>query len=81
MREGRLNSRLYIGLDAGTSLTKAAIFDLDGRELAVAEKPTAVQRPRPGWSEIDPGEAWAAAVEVVAGVVRDSGVDLSLIHI
>ncbi len=57
MREGRLNSRLYIGLDAGTSLTKAAIFDLDGRELAVAEKPTAVERPRPGWSEIDPGEA------------------------
>ncbi|MEQ8452323.1 MAG: FGGY-family carbohydrate kinase [Nitratireductor sp.] len=74
-----MNSRLYIGLDAGTSLTKAAIFDLDGRELAVAEKPTAVQRPRPGWSEIDPGEAWAAALEVVAGVVRDSGVDPGLI--
>jgi len=65
----------FLGLDAGTSLIKAAIFDLDGRELAVAERPTTVHRPHPGWSEIDPAKAWAAAVEVIAGVVRQSRLD------
>lgn len=65
----------FLGLDAGTSLTKAAIFDLEGRELAVAERPTAVHRPHPGWSEIDPAEAWDAATEVIARVVRESGLD------
>lgn len=70
-----MSGRLYIGLDAGTSLTKAALFDLGGRELAVAEKPTAVQRPHPGWSEIDPEEAWNAALHVLRQVVAESGVE------
>jgi len=70
-----MTGRVFLGLDAGTSLTKAALFDLAGRELAVAEMPTSVSRPRPGWSEIDPGEAWAAAVAVLRRVVADSGVD------
>lgn len=70
-----MSGDFYLGLDAGTSLTKAAIFDLTGREIAVAEKPTAVRRPHPGWSEIDPDEAWAAAVDVIRRVVATSGVD------
>lgn len=65
----------FLGLDAGTSLIKAAIFDLDGRELAVVERPTTVHRPHPGWSEIDPSEAWAATTEVIARVVCESGLD------
>lgn len=66
---------LFLGLDAGTSQTKAALFDLEGRELAVAEVPTMISRPRPGWSEIDPQIACEAAIEVLRRVVRDSGVD------
>jgi sugar (pentulose or hexulose) kinase len=65
----------FLGLDAGTSLIKAAIFDLGGRELAVAERPTTVHRPHPGWSEIDPSEAWTATTEVIARAVRESGLD------
>lgn len=67
--------RHFLGLDAGTSLTKAALFDIAGREIAVAEMPTAVGRPQPGWSEIDPEEAWAASVAVLRRVVAESGVD------
>ena len=70
-----MSGDFHLGLDAGTSLTKAAIFDLSGREIAVAEKPTAVRRPHPGWSEIDPDEAWKAAVDVIRRVVATSGVD------
>ena len=32
-----MSDHLYIGLDAGTSLTKAAIFDLAGNQLAEAQ--------------------------------------------
>jgi sugar (pentulose or hexulose) kinase len=70
-----VSGEFYLGLDAGTSLTKAAIFDLTGREIAVAEKPTVVRRPYPGWSEIDPDEAWAAAADVMRRAVAASGID------
>jgi sugar (pentulose or hexulose) kinase len=66
---------LFLGLDAGTSLTKAGLFDLQGHELAVAEVGTSVNRPRAGWSEIEPEIAYEAAIEVLRRVVRESGVD------
>lgn len=66
---------LFLGLDAGTSQTKAGLFDLEGRELAVAEVATAVNRPRAGWSEIDPEIAYEAAIEVLRRVVQEAGVD------
>lgn len=72
-----MTDSLYIGLDAGTSLTKAAIFDLSGRQYCEAQRRTIVRRPQTGWSELDPEEAWTAALEVIAEVVRDSGVDVS----
>ncbi len=66
---------LFLGLDAGTSQTKAGLFDLEGRELAVAEMATVVNRPRTGWSEIDPEIAFEAAIDVLGRVVRESGVE------
>ncbi|MBX9463688.1 MAG: hypothetical protein KL840_12155 [Aquamicrobium sp.] len=75
-----MSDHLYIGLDAGTSLTKAAIFDLAGNQLAEAQHRTTVLRPHPGWSELDPAEAWKAALDVLGRVVRESGVDASRIR-
>ncbi len=75
-----MTDSLYIGLDAGTSLTKAAIFDLSGRQHCEAQRRTTVLRPNSGWSELDPEAAWTAALEVIAEVVRDSGVDVSRIR-
>lgn len=74
-----MSDALYIGLDAGTSLTKAAIFDLEGNQYGEAQRRTTVLRPHFGWSELDPQETWNAAVDVIARVVRESGVDKSLI--
>ncbi len=70
-----MTGALYIGLDAGTSLTKAAIFDLGGRQLGEAQRRVAVHRPHFGWSELDPRETWNAALDVIGRVVRESGVD------
>ena len=71
---------LFIGLDAGTSLTKACIFDLDGNQLGEAQRRTAVLRPHPGWSELDPRECWNATLDVIGRVVRESGIEVSRIR-
>ena len=50
-----------LGLDIGTSGTKALLIDEDGRVLATASAPHTVQRPAPGHSEQD-AEKWYTAV-------------------
>ena len=68
-------SGLLLGVDAGTSRCKAAVFDAEGREIATASRSTRLQRPHPGWSELDPEEAWNAAVAVMREAVEKAGVD------
>jgi sugar (pentulose or hexulose) kinase len=62
-----------LGLDAGTSVTKAAIFDGSGRQIAAATRRIRVDRPHPGWSETDPEAAWSAACTVIREVIAASG--------
>jgi sugar (pentulose or hexulose) kinase len=66
-------ARLFIGLDAGSSVCKAGLFSLDGRQLAEASCRTPLSRPQAGWSELDPDQCWAAARTVIADVVRQCG--------
>lgn len=66
--------RAFIGLDAGSSVCKAAVFGLDGRQHAEASRRTPLSRPHKGWSELDPEVAWQAAREVIAEVVERAGV-------
>ncbi len=56
-------------LDAGTTSTRAMVFDAGGRMETVAQRPIAQHYPQPGWVEHDAGEIWsstrACAREVV----------------
>lgn len=70
-------TQYFLGLDAGSSVCKAALFDLAGRQIAVARRRTAILRPAPGRCEVDPDEAWAAAQAVLAEVVASSGVPVA----
>ena len=45
--------KYLIGLDNGGTSTKAAIFDLEGREIATAGKSTKIITPQPGYTERD----------------------------
>ena len=60
---------LLLGLDAGTSVIKAALFERDGRQVVAATRRTRVSHPHPAWSESDPEAAWAAAVAVIREVL------------
>ncbi|WP_127143811.1 xylulokinase [Pelagibacterium montanilacus] len=52
----------YLGLDIGTSGVKAVLIDEEGAHIADANAPLSVSRPRPGWSEQDPQDWWAAVL-------------------
>jgi len=64
-----------MGLDIGTTGTKAIIFDEEGRILAGAYREYPMLQPRPGWMELDPHEVWRnvaqAVSEAASGARRD----------
>ncbi len=43
----------YLGLDIGTTGCKAAVFDQEGRMLALAYREYPLLSPQPGWAEVD----------------------------
>lgn len=58
-----------IGLDIGTSAVKAVLVDAASQTvLAAASIPLAISRPRPLWSEQDPGAWWEAARGALAAL-------------
>ncbi|MEU8226630.1 FGGY-family carbohydrate kinase [Kribbella sp. NPDC048915] len=63
-----------VGVDVGTTVTKAVAFGDDGRPLAEASRPTRLVRPGPGRFEHETAEIVASVNEVVkelAGAVGD----------
>lgn len=66
-----------IAVDVGTSSTKTALRDLQGRLLAEASAAYAIQRPFPTWAEIDVECWWQAVCATVRQVVSLARVDPS----
>ncbi|HWA43557.1 MAG TPA: FGGY family carbohydrate kinase [Hypericibacter adhaerens] len=68
---------IVIGIDQGTTNTKAVAIDRQGRVLGQAERPIASASPRLGWVEQDPNAMLANGVacvgEVLAGLGRGPG--------
>lgn len=63
---------LLLGIDAGTSVVKAALFDGDGREIATTAQPTTLITPHPGWVEVDMAQTWSMTVRAVRELLRQT---------
>ena len=61
---------ICIGIDIGTSGTKALAIDARGKILASASATYPCQHPMPLWSEQDPEDWWQATIKVVRAVVK-----------
>jgi xylulokinase len=61
-----------IGVDVGTSGTRALAVTTGGELVAEANRPHDLLTPRPGWTEQDPGQWWEAARAVLAEVAAKS---------
>jgi sugar (pentulose or hexulose) kinase len=66
-------NQLALGVDVGTTLSKAALFDLGdpAEPIAVAEAPSPHVSPRPGHMETDPAAVLDAVATGIATVMRD----------
>ncbi len=63
---------LFLGIDAGSSVLKAAVFNCQGKTIAAASRRTPLNRPRPGWVEADPGTCLNALDAVIAEAVAST---------
>lgn len=68
-----------LGVDIGTTSTKAALFDAHGRELARASSsPYHLHTPQPGWIEQDPEELWQALLSVLQTIAQKTPTGTSI---
>ena len=61
---------ISIGIDVGTSGTKALAINPAGKILAEASATYPCHHPKPLWSEQDPEDWWQATIKVVRAVVK-----------
>ena len=74
MKEEIEVAKYVIGLDNGGTSTKAAIFDLSGKEIATAGKSTKVITPKSGYTERDMEELWLANCDCVKRALEKAGI-------
>lgn len=65
--------RYILGLDCGTSVVKAALFDAEGRCAGVRRETFEGVSPRPGWTEYDPAALWTTAAAAIRGALAGAG--------
>ncbi len=61
-----------MGIDNGGTFSKAAIFDENGRQIAVASVPTNLITPKPGYTERDMDELWSVNAQAIRQVIEKS---------
>lgn len=67
--------KYILGIDIGTSHTKAIAYGLDGEVLAQSNEGYQLISPQEGWQELDPLALFNAAIKVIGEVVAGLGND------
>ena len=62
-----------LGIDVGTTGTKALLIDTSGKVVASATKEYPLHTPRPGWAEQDPADWWRGTVDAIREVMAKAG--------
>lgn len=63
-----------LGIDIGTSGTKAVLFDREGRSIASSTEEYPMYQPQIGWAEQDPADWWNAVCITSSRVIEKAGV-------
>ena len=67
-------SEVVVGLDCGSTVTKAVVYDQDGRDLGTASLPSKHAVPRPHWVERDMEELWQLSAQTIRAALADADV-------
>jgi xylulokinase len=73
MAQAEVNHQVLLGIDIGTTGTKAVLIDASGAVLAEHTTEYPMVTPRPGWAEQNPEDWWQAAVASIRQVLSQSG--------
>jgi len=63
--------KLLLGIDIGTTGTKAAVFDVEGNLQAVGQAEYPLRHPHPGWAEQNPDDWWHATCVAVKQALKN----------
>jgi xylulokinase len=66
---------VFLGIDAGTTALKAALFDLEGQLLALDQQEYQLLTPAPAWVELEVEVYWQALGRAVRNAIQRSGLD------
>jgi L-xylulokinase len=69
---GHLPQGFLLGVDAGQTATKAVLFDLAGRPVAVGSTRCPTVNPHPRWVERDMDDVWTAAADAIRQCTVDA---------
>ena len=67
------NSRLLLGIDLGSSATKAILLDVNLGIVATASRETTLHSIHTGWAEADPRDWWKNVTELVPELLLHAG--------
>ena len=68
-------AELLLGIDSGSTVSKAAIFDLEGHEIYVASRKIEPEYPHPGWTERPMDVLWRMTAEAIREAIETSGIN------
>lgn len=71
--------KYVIGIDVGTTSARGALFDLNGKKYAQAEKKIEIFEPKPHFVEQSSNDIWQAVCTVTRQIVKEAAVELSAI--
>ena len=63
------------GIDNGGTVTKAAIYDLEGKEIGVFGSISEANTPKPGYYERDPEAVWQSNINAISKDIRKTAID------
>lgn len=73
------SKRYLLGLDAGNTVIKAVLFDLEGRQIAAHGVDGDTHKPAPGMVERSVSQLWDNARIAISGCLEKAGIDAGAI--
>jgi xylulokinase len=70
-----MKPKLLLGVDLGTTATKAAVYHPDGTLVAEAREEVPIRHVQPGWVEQDSAEFYGSAAHAVRRCIASSTID------
>lgn len=63
-------TQYLLGIDCGTTACKSALFDVNGRRIAMETAEYGIFHAQPSWAEQDPDWWWDAVVQTVRNLIK-----------